>query len=671
MKKTILLLVMICFAAEAQAYDKKSLVERFTNCSCGPCASLNNLWYNATTANLINSGSMTHIVYNGDWPSPGECDPMHLLNRSNNNSRIGYYGVNAVPWIEINGATFSTGGGATAFTNTINSGNLQFAPFKIILTPVRFSNNVIDVGVKIIRDPSDITIFGNIKLQVALTEKNVTVSGNPCCSNGETHFFSICRDMLPDAQGTTFTIPAPGDSVELSLQYIPNADFIAAVNFDSLRVVAFIQDKDNQQVFQSTMTDLTPSDRVNAAFQVDENMGVSPFIVTFQDFSTATASSTITSWEWDFNNDGTIDSNDPEPTWTFTDEQSYTVTLTVSDGTETHTRILEDYIIVLGSSSDILVVNGIAYVTYPAEMLSFYTNSACFGNHQVDVWDLFGDQGFDYSANPNIQQVNLFNRDIPSSILKLYSKVIWIGNNFSGDLAFFNNQQVLDYIGIGGNFLFATRMANLFFSTELKNYCGIQSFTGDMTATQLIALDSNLVDVPSLAGHTFVHYPTLSPGSEAVPIFDDNAATGYIAGFRIKKTGEGDFIFIAGRPYRYDNAASYTNYGFIIENWMTGVIVGTDNEDPANPVNDYKLYQNFPNPFNPATQISYSVPNSEFVTLKIYDVLGNEVQTLVNEMQIVGTYKVTFDAGKLSSGIYFYKLKAGNFTETKKMILLK
>jgi hypothetical protein len=62
----------------------------------------------------------------------------------------------------------------------------------------------------------------------------------------------------------------------------------------------------------------------------------------------------------------------------------------------------------LGNSSDILVVNGIAYVTYSTEMQNFYNSSAAFGNHQVDVWDLFGNQCFDYAANPNIQQVNLF-----------------------------------------------------------------------------------------------------------------------------------------------------------------------------------------------------------------------------------------------------------------------
>ena len=129
MKKLLLAILILFFAVESSAYDKKSLVERFTNCSCGPCANLNNTWYNATTHSLINSGSMTHIVYNGDWPSPGECDPMHLLNQINNNARISYYGVNAVPWVDINGTVFATSSGSTAFINAINSGNSESSPF--------------------------------------------------------------------------------------------------------------------------------------------------------------------------------------------------------------------------------------------------------------------------------------------------------------------------------------------------------------------------------------------------------------------------------------------------------------------------------------------------------------------------------------------------------------
>jgi hypothetical protein len=87
--------------------------------------------------------------------------------------------------------------------------------------------------------------------------------------------------------------------------------------------------------------------------------------------------------------------------------------------------------------------------------------------------------------------------------------------------------------------------------------------------------------------------------------------------------------------------------------------------------NGFVLEQNYPNPFNPSTSIQYAIGGKQFVTLKVYDVLGNEVAVLVNEEQEAGTYKVEFDAHGLSSGIYFYKIVTDNFVQTRKMILLK
>lgn len=95
-----------------------------------------------------------------------------------------------------------------------------------------------------------------------------------------------------------------------------------------------------------------------------------------------------------------------------------------------------------------------------------------------------------------------------------------------------------------------------------------------------------------------------------------------------------------------------------------------DVEINANPIN-FVLNQNYPNPFNPSTTISFSIPASTFVTLKIYDVLGKEVSMLINEELSAGNYEKTFFPYNLSNGIYFYSLKAGKFSETKKMILMK
>jgi hypothetical protein len=88
-------------------------------------------------------------------------------------------------------------------------------------------------------------------------------------------------------------------------------------------------------------------------------------------------------------------------------------------------------------------------------------------------------------------------------------------------------------------------------------------------------------------------------------------------------------------------------------------------------LSSYKLSQNYPNPFNPSTIINYQLPITNFVSLKVYDVLGNRVATLVNDEKPAGNYSVNFNASNLSSGIYFYQLKANNFIQTKKMILIK
>jgi hypothetical protein len=83
------------------------------------------------------------------------------------------------------------------------------------------------------------------------------------------------------------------------------------------------------------------------------------------------------------------------------------------------------------------------------------------------------------------------------------------------------------------------------------------------------------------------------------------------------------------------------------------------------------LFQNYPNPFNPSTKISWQLPVGGQVTLKVYDVLGNEVVTLLDEYKPAGSYEVEFNASGINSGVYFYKLQAGSYTETKKLVLLK
>ncbi len=85
----------------------------------------------------------------------------------------------------------------------------------------------------------------------------------------------------------------------------------------------------------------------------------------------------------------------------------------------------------------------------------------------------------------------------------------------------------------------------------------------------------------------------------------------------------------------------------------------------------YRLNQNYLNAFNPVSKIQYDIPQISFVTIIVYDVLGSEVATIANEEEPAGNYKVEFNGSKLTSGVYFYQLRAGDYTNTKKMILLR
>jgi hypothetical protein len=86
---------------------------------------------------------------------------------------------------------------------------------------------------------------------------------------------------------------------------------------------------------------------------------------------------------------------------------------------------------------------------------------------------------------------------------------------------------------------------------------------------------------------------------------------------------------------------------------------------------EFSLYQNYPNPFNPSTLIKYEVPEKANVSIKVYDILGNLVRTLVDQIRETGIYEVEFDGSELSSGVYFYKLESGFVKYVKKMILVK
>jgi len=129
--------------------------------------------------------------------------------------------------------------------------------------------------------------------------------------------------------------------------------------------------------------------------------------------------------------------------------------------------------------------------------------------------------------------------------------------------------------------------------------------------------------------------------------------------FTLTAPGPGNYTVNAGHggPLRWDSAS-------------VTIILTEVGENPLKP-KSFELFDNYPNPFNPSTTLKYSLPEASLTSLKIYDAIGNEVAILVDEMKSAGTHQIEFNAAGLSSGIYYYTIQAGSFSETRKMILMK
>ncbi|MDE3057243.1 MAG: phosphodiester glycosidase family protein [Bacteroidota bacterium] len=129
-------------------------------------------------------------------------------------------------------------------------------------------------------------------------------------------------------------------------------------------------------------------------------------------------------------------------------------------------------------------------------------------------------------------------------------------------------------------------------------------------------------------------------------------------------------VLLGGGTRRY-NDSTYTGTIYLDNLRVSYPARVTEVREINSLPSSFTLFQNYPNPFNPATHLRFTIADVRFVTLKVYDVLGREVATLVNEQKSPGTYEVQFDGSRLSSGVYFYRLTAGNFVDTKKFVLMK
>jgi aminopeptidase N len=331
----------------------------------------------------------------------------------------------------------------------------------------------------------------------------------------------------------------------------------------------------------------------------------------------------------------------------------------------------------------ILLVNGVDFNTYGSEIWIAYEDSTFCGSYPVSFWDCFAETGLGYPGN---LPAPLGHGHVPSDTLKQFSAVIWVGNNYNGDLTEWFDTSILSYLYAGGNVLLMTRYGQSFVTEPMRQYLGVTwRESSANTLENCVAAYAGLSSMDRIGTqNTCAVFDTALATAESRILFEETTSFSTHRGLGVwRKPASGgtnradgaQLVFLSGRPYRWNHDQLRANVEFILGELFgepytpTGVA-----EKPRAPA--FRLAQNYPNPFNPQTTMRFSLPERRMVHLRVYDVTGRLVAILADRTYPAGAHSVEWNGTNhrgqpAASGIYFYRLQAGSDMATRKMLLLR
>jgi len=376
--------------------------------------------------------------------------------------------------------------------------------------------------------------------------------------------------------------------------------------------------------------------------------------------------------------------------WNNLASQSFTVSLAdpptnvLLDPDEWILRTVEEPLVNPTFDRGILLVNGVDFNTYGSEIWTAYEDSTFWGSYPVSFWDCFDESGLGY---PDNLPAPLGHGHVPAETLKQFSAVIWVGNNYNGDLTGWYDTSILSYLHAGGNVLLMTRYGQSFVTEPMRQYLGVTwRESSASTLENCAAAYAGLSSMDRIGTqNTCAVFDTTLATAESRILFKETTTFSTHRGLGVwRKPASGgthraegaQLVFLSGRPYRWNHDQLRANVEFILGELFgepytppTGVV-----EKPLAP--PFRLAQNYPNPFNPNTTMRFSLPERRMVRLRVYDVTGRLVAILADRVYPAGPHSVKWDGTNhrgqpVASGIYFYRLQAGSDTATRKMLLLR
>lgn len=330
----------------------------------------------------------------------------------------------------------------------------------------------------------------------------------------------------------------------------------------------------------------------------------------------------------------------------------------------------------------VLVVNGVDWATYGSEITSAYIDKAFWGAYGIDFWDNFATPAGGY---PVTLPTPLGHGAVPGPTLGHYRNVVWVGNNFNGDLASFLESPLLAYLRAGGNLLLMTRSGELFLGDSLRAYLGV-----NWAATGATLLDAS----PTRPGlnsmtrtstqSTCAVFDTSVVGSETATIL--RTASGFTpargigavrvpaGGAGLRKKG-GRFAFISGRPYRWTHANLQSNVMAVLDRYFLEP-VNLAGADGGGSGPRLVFAPAAPNPSSGAMMLRFTLPRAGEVKLVVLDVAGRRVRTLANGTLGAGAHELAWDGrdeggGLAPAGLYWARLESQGEHATQRLVRVR
>jgi hypothetical protein len=329
----------------------------------------------------------------------------------------------------------------------------------------------------------------------------------------------------------------------------------------------------------------------------------------------------------------------------------------------------------------VLLVNGVDWATYGTEVTSAYADKAFSGSFPVDFWDTFAAPAAGY---PAALPAPLGHGAVPADVLGHYRIVVWVGNNYNGDLASWTSTPILSYLRAGGDVLLMSRMGNQFLGDSLRAYLGINWASTSAVLSDCIATRPGYTNQSLLLTQDYASvFDTVRTTPESQLLF--KASAGFtpnrgLGAIRIPAGGMGSraaggrFAFLSGRPYRWNHAQLQANVSQLLANgflepgsWASVT--------PSSAPNRLQLAPVRPNPSKSAVSLRFDLPRAGRARLELVDVAGRHVHTLVDAALAAGPHETTWDGraddGLLApAGLYWARLEADGAVATRRVVRL-